>query len=105
MPANSQIAEYEPVRPSPLAASITFTVAILTLVIYVPTQLGLEGNFTTPAREVKLALVLLALALASIPLAINRGEAWDAFVDFLKVILIFVVMVNVIRTERRLKWL
>lgn len=88
-----------------LASSFTFYIAVVTLLVYFPTQLGLEGNLTAPLREVKLAAALCALALASIPLAINRGEAWDAWVDFLKVVLMFVVMTNVVRTERRLRLL
>ncbi|MCA1816658.1 MAG: O-antigen ligase family protein [Acidobacteria bacterium] len=88
-----------------LASSVAFSLAILTLLIYFPTQLGLEGNLTAPLREVKLAAALCVLALASVPLAINRGEAWDTWVDYLKVVLMFVVMVNVMRTEKRLRWL
>ncbi|HEX7176565.1 MAG TPA: O-antigen ligase family protein, partial [Pyrinomonadaceae bacterium] len=34
---------------------------------------------------------------------ISPGEAWDNFVEFLKVISIFVVIVNVVRTERRFR--
>jgi probable O-glycosylation ligase (exosortase A-associated) len=88
-----------------VSSSLAFIVAIATLLVYFPTQLGLEGNLTTPAREVKLAVALCALALITVPLAINRGEAWDTWVDYLKVVLMFVVMINVIRTERRLRQL
>ena len=45
-------------------------------------------------------------ALLSIPFAIDPSEAWETFVDFLiKTILIFIVLVNVVRTERRMKLL
>jgi O-antigen ligase len=42
----------------------------------------------------------------SIPLAINPGEAWATFSDtFIRCVVIFVVLVNAIRTELRLRWL
>ncbi|MFL6257462.1 MAG: O-antigen ligase family protein [Pyrinomonadaceae bacterium] len=80
-------------------------VAILTLIVYLPAQFAAEGNLTARPREVTLALILLALALLSVPTAISPGEAWDNFVEFLKVILIFVIAVNVTNTERRLRGL
>jgi putative inorganic carbon (HCO3(-)) transporter len=79
--------------------------ALLTLLAYIPSQLSAEGNLTARPREVTLALLLLACALLSVPTAISPGEAWDSFVNFLKVILIFVVAVNVTRTEWRLQGL
>lgn len=88
-----------------VSSSLAFIVAIATLLVYFPTQLGLEGNLTAPLREVKLAAALCVLALITVPLAINRGEAWDTWVDYLKVVLMFVVMVNVVRTDRRLRLL
>jgi putative inorganic carbon (HCO3(-)) transporter len=80
-------------------------IAILTLLVYLPAQFSAEGNLTARPREVTLALLLLALALLSVPTAISPGEAWDNFVEFLKVILIFVIAVNVLNTERRLRGL
>jgi putative inorganic carbon (hco3(-)) transporter len=80
-------------------------VAVFTLLVYFPSQLSAEGNLTARPREVNLALLLLAAALLSVPAAISPGEAWDNFVEFLKVILIFVVAVNVTRTEWRLRGL
>ena len=79
--------------------------AVLTLLAYFPSQLSAEGNLTARPREVNLALLLLAAALLSVPTAISPGEAWWNFVDFLKVILIFIVAVNVTRTEWRLRGL
>lgn len=80
-------------------------VAIITLLVYLPAQLAAEGNLTARPREVNLALILLALALLSVPTAISPGEGWDSFVEFLKVILIFVIAVNVVNTEWRLRGL
>ncbi|HEX7175146.1 MAG TPA: hypothetical protein VF240_07675, partial [Pyrinomonadaceae bacterium] len=77
--------------------------AIFTLAVFLPSQFAAEGNITARPREVNLALLLLAAALLSVPMAISPGEAWDNFVEFFKVICIFVVIVNVVRTERRFR--
>jgi probable O-glycosylation ligase (exosortase A-associated) len=88
-------------------ANSAFWVAIFTLAVFVPTQLGLENRITIRPREVNLVLLLTAAGLISIPLALEPLRAWNSFVDYLKVVLIFIVMVNVVRTEKRLKgiWL
>ena len=85
------------------AKSMAFVIAIATLVIYVPTQLGLEGNLTTRPREINLVLLLALAALLSIPLAFDKAEAFYGFNEYFKVVLMFIVMVNVVRTEKRLK--
>ncbi len=84
-------------------SSMTFWIAILTLVAFIPAQLSLEGNITARPREVNLLLLLCLTAIASIPLAINPGEAYGAFVEYLKPVIIFIVIINVVRTEARLK--
>lgn len=87
-------------------SSMAFVVALLTLAVFFPSQLALEGTLTARPREVNLLLLLCLTGLLSIPLAINPAEAWQAFSgNFVKVIIMFIVMVNVMRTERRLKWL
>src|SRR6266403_2325554 len=86
-------------------SSSTFWVAITTLLIFLLTQLGLEGRITVRPREVNLVLLLLAAGALSIPLALDPGRAGFSFIDFLKVVLMFIVMVNVIRSEKRLKML
>ncbi len=88
-----------------LKSSAAFYAALLTLLIFIPTQVSLEGTLTARPREVNLVLLLAAFALLSLPLAINRGEAWDTFMEFLKVVAIFIVIVNTVRTERRLRLL
>jgi hypothetical protein len=86
--------------------SMAFYVGIVTLSIYAITQMVVEGNLTTRTREVNLILLLGVAALLSIPFAINPGEAWKTFSDLLvKTLLIFIVIVNVVRTERRLRLL
>jgi O-antigen ligase len=79
--------------------------ALFTLLAYVPSQFMAEGNLTARPREVNLALLLLLAALLSVPFAISPGEAWENFVEFSKVILMFVVLVNVARTEWRFRGL
>lgn len=84
---------------------IAFWIALATVVIYIPTQLGLEGKLTLRSREVTLVLLLLVAALLSVPLATDPALAWNGFLDYTKVVLIFIVLVNVVRTEFRLKLL
>jgi O-antigen ligase len=92
--------------PSALTASIALLAGIGTLGFFVPTQLSLEGTLTARPREVNLVLLFCLTGLLSIPLAINRPEAWLEFSStFIRCIVIFVVIVNVVRTEARLKGL
>jgi putative inorganic carbon (HCO3(-)) transporter len=80
-------------------------VAVLTLAAFIPTQLGLENKITARLREVKLVLALLLTGLLSIPLALEPGRAFQSSIEFFKVIVMFIVMVNVVRTEKRLRGL
>ncbi len=92
--------------PSALTASIALIVGIATLGFFVPSQLSLEGTLTARPREVNLVLLFCLTALLSVPFAINREEAWLEFSStFIRCIVIFVVIVNVVRTEARLKGL
>jgi putative inorganic carbon (HCO3(-)) transporter len=84
--------------------SMAFAVAVPTLIVFFATQFTREGNLTARPREVNLVLLFVVTALLSIPLALNRGEAWDEFNGtFIRAVLMFVVMVNAVRTERRLR--
>lgn len=92
--------------PSPLTASIALIIGILTLAAFVPSQLSLEGSLTAPLREVNLILLLGLMGLLSIPLAMSSSDAWNEFSGtFIRCIVIFIVMVNVVRTKARLKGL
>lgn len=92
--------------PSPLTASIALIVGLLTLAIFVPSQLGIEGTLTARPREVNLVLLFCLTGLLSIPLAINPSTAWLQFGGtFIRCVVIFIVMVNAVRTEKRLKGL
>ena len=94
---------YELVPALSSFTSMAFYIGIITLAIFAISQLIIEGNLTTRTREVNLVLLLGLAALLSIPLAVNPGEAWTTFNDLLiKTLLIFIVIVNVVRTERRL---
>jgi O-antigen ligase len=82
------------------SALITATV---TLLFFIPTQLGLENRITVRTREINLVLLLLLLVFISVPFALDKFRAWNSFVEYSKVVVMFVVMVNVVRTEKRLK--
>lgn len=85
-------------------APIAIVPAILMLLAFIPTQLGMEGTLTVRPREVNLALLLCLLSALSIPLAIDPYQGWSMFADTcLKDIVLFIVIVNVVRTERRLR--
>jgi O-antigen ligase len=97
---------FRPYEWSPALAwlsSSAFIVAIVTLALYVPTQLALENKITTRLPEVKLVLLLLLACFISIVVAMDRLLAWTTFTDYFKVVVIFIVLVNVLRTEKRLK--
>jgi putative inorganic carbon (HCO3(-)) transporter len=90
--------------PSPLTASIALIVALATIAFFIPTQLSLEGNLTARPREVHLVLLFTLTGALSIPLAINPGRGWQEFGGtFIRCVVIFIVMINVVRTESRLK--
>jgi len=92
--------------PSPVTASMALAVGIITLACFIPTQLSLEGTFTWRPREVNLVMILGLTGLLSIPLAIDPAQAWQEFSStFIRCIVIFIVMVNVVRTEARLRGL
>jgi putative inorganic carbon (hco3(-)) transporter len=94
---------FRPYEYLPLPQTLAFWIAILTLAAFFPAQVAAEGTLTARPREVNLVLLLAIGGLLSIPLAINPGEAWETFTDpFMKVVLMFLVVVNVVRTRRRL---
>ncbi len=79
-----------------------FWIALATIAMYIPTQLALENRITVRTREVKYVLLLLLAAFLSIPLALEPLRAWTGFAEYMKVIFIFIVLVNAVRTRRRL---
>ncbi len=94
---------YELIPGLGFLSATAFYFAIATLLIYIPTQFSTEGNLTILTTEVKAILALTAIAILTIPIAKDPAMAWENFNDtFIKAILIFIVMVNVIRTRARL---
>ncbi len=99
-------------RPYELFPSLMFLssaaqyIAIITLLVYLPIQFSTEGTLTTFSTEVKCVLFMAFWALLTMPIAKSPALAWEVFNDpFIKVVLIFIVMVNTLRTQSRLKWL
>ena len=92
--------------PSPLTTSLALYIALATLAFFLPTQLSLEGTLTARPTEVNLVLLFCVTALLSIPFAINPRIAWQEFSGtFIRCIVMFLVIVNVVRTKTRLKGL
>ena len=86
--------------------TMAFWVGIVTLAVFAVTQVAIDGNLTARPREVNMVLLFGLGALLSIPLAIDRAEAWEEFMDIvIKTLLIFIVIVNVVRTEWRVRLL
>ena len=77
-------------------------VALITIAAFIPTQLGLENRITAKPLEIKLVFALVVTGLLSIPLALDPARAFQSFTEYLKVVVMFVVLVNVIRTPKRL---
>lgn len=94
---------YELVPGLGFLSRAAFYLALVTLAFYIPSQLSAEGNLTYFSTEVKAALVLAFVSLATMPIAKDPGLAWETFNDtFSKAVIMFIVMVNVIRTRTRL---
>jgi putative inorganic carbon (HCO3(-)) transporter len=97
---------FRPYELSPSLGWLTkgaLVTAIATLVFFIPTQLGLENRITVRIREINLILLLLLLCLISVPLALDKALAFNSFIEYLKIVIMFVVAVNVLRTEKQLK--
>ena len=94
---------YELISQLGFLSATAFYFATATLAVYLPTQLATEGNLTMLTTEVKAILVLTLISVITIPIAKSPGTAWEQFNDpFIKAVLIFIVMVNVVRNRRRL---
>ena len=92
--------------PSAVTASLALVAGAITVAFFVPSQLSMEGTLTARPREVSLVLLFALTGLLSIPLAISPAVAWHEFSDtFIRCIVIFIVVVNAVRTEARLKGL
>ena len=97
-------------RPYELSPAFEWTrwlpywVAVAMVVIFIVSQFATEGNLTARPKEVNLALLLGLIAIISIPQAIDPALSWEVFYTlYVKTLIVFIVMVNVLRTERRLR--
>jgi hypothetical protein len=94
---------YELIPSLSFLSATAFYFAAVTIAIFIPLQLSTEGTLTMLSTEVKCILTLTFLGLLTIPIGKDPVESWRTFSDiFIKVVLIFVVMVNVVRTRQRL---
>lgn len=94
---------YELIPQLGFLSATAFYFAAATLAVYIPTQLATEGNLTILTTEVKAIIALTAIAVLTMPIAKSPAMAWDEFNEpFIKAVLMFIVMVNVIRNRRRL---
>jgi putative inorganic carbon (hco3(-)) transporter len=94
---------YEIVPGLGFLKSMAFYFAIATLAIYLPSQIVTEGNLTMMSTEVKAILAMTLIALVTMPIARDPVLAWEQFNDsYIKAVLIFIVLVNVVRTRKRL---
>jgi O-antigen ligase len=86
--------------------SMALYIAVATIIIFIPTQFVTEGNFTARPPEVNYMLLLTLVALITIPIARSPSLSWEVFNDtYIRVVLMFIVMVNVIKNEARLRGL
>jgi putative inorganic carbon (hco3(-)) transporter len=94
---------YELIPALSFLSTAAFIFAVATLAVYIPTQLSTEGSLTVLPTEVKCILVMTLIALVTMPIAKDPPTAWATFNEtFIKAVLMFIVMVNVVRTRRRL---
>ncbi len=94
---------YELIPELSFLSATAFYFAAATLAIFIPSQLASEGNLTTMSTEVKAIIAMTVIALATIPIAKDPTLAWDKFNDpYIKAVVIFIVLVNVVRTRKRL---
>lgn len=84
--------------------SLALYLAVATLLIFIPTQFSTEGNLTSRPSEVNFLLLMTLIALLTMPISRSSAQAWATFNDvYIKIVLMFIVMVNVLRTEARLR--
>jgi hypothetical protein len=97
-------------RPNELLPIGTFPVVkiltIGTLAIFFLDKLGQGGPLSIMPQPFKYLLVIDALAVVSIPMGLDPAASFDAFTDlFLKILLIFLLMINVVTSFHRLRFI
>ena len=94
---------YELIPGLGFLSATAFYFALATIIIYLPSQMAVEGNLTMFSTEVKAILAMTALAILTMPIAKDPGLAWEKFNDpYIKAVVIFIVLINVVRTRQRL---
>jgi putative inorganic carbon (HCO3(-)) transporter len=79
-------------------------VAIATLLAYFGSALTKGGRLSVWPIELKMVMVIAALGLAFMPIALSQKDTQDVLFDvYLKVLIIFAVMINVLNTRERLR--
>ncbi len=95
-------------RPNELLPIGTFPivkiVGLAMLALFFLDQLSRSAPLTVVPKELKYLLGMAVLMILSIPFAINVNEAFSGFTDeFIKVLLTFLVMINVVNSFQRLR--
>lgn len=94
---------YELVGALSFLSATAFYFAGVTLLVFFPSQFAAEGNLTIMSTEVKAILALTLIAIVTMPIAKDPSVAWLKFTDtYIKAVVIFIVLVNVVRTRKRL---
>jgi O-antigen ligase len=79
-------------------------VAVAAVLAYLGAKLGSGEPVSIFPRELKMVAVITALGVLFAPFAANPQDSLDVLFDmFLKVVIIFALMINVIDTRRRLR--
>ena len=79
-------------------------VAIATLLAYFVSAITGGGRLSVWPLELKMILVISALGLAFMPIALSQKDSQDLLFDvYLKIVIIFAVMINVLNTRDRLR--
>ena len=95
-------------RPNDLLPIGTFPIVkimtIATLVTFFVERLLLGGPLSVMPRPFKYLLALASFVVVSMPFGLDLSASFDAFTDvFLKTLLVFLLMINVVTSFRRLR--
>jgi O-antigen ligase len=95
-------------RPNDLLPIGTFPIVkimtIGTLVAFFVERLGQGGPLSVMPRPFRYLLIMAALTIVSIPIGLDPVASVESFTDlFLKILLIFLLMINVVTSFRRLR--
>lgn len=97
-------------RPNDLLPIGTFPivkiVTLVTLVVYFLERLGRGGPLSVMPRPFSYFIAVAGFAILSIPIGLDPAASFAGFTDlFLKILLVFLLMINVVTSFRRLRWM